>query len=1192
MPDAQTEPEALDVGRLRKKGITSRSGLVKEPSKNAIQFVSKAKVQAKKRSQEDATTKLSKVLADKRAAAAKQSKQNAAVAAGRRRELAASTQVKQSPLEASLHNIDVAIQNSSAKPKKTAERTAAVDDAAVDDAARARAAAAAAADDRGDVTDPDGLERGGVVRAPEVVLGAGASLVELVSVGDVERLREMIVEGGADPDLPDDSGCPPIVLAAKMGHVAVVDVLASLGANQGARDDLGRTALHVAAQANQAPVVKQLLEMGANVNELSFSCELPIHGAARGADGKVIDMLVEAGSKVSVRTADGKFPSYLAERRRNFGLAAVLRAAEEREVRRMDNHPDEAIAGIEESAEARLAMKSDEVEQLRVQLARESEKAHTLGEYLRHEHALWLRGAGLGRAEVEAEARRQRNRAAELARDLQERDAQLAESQGKFAKLRSELGEAYSAVKDEMKGRTAEAEQTAAAEKLVSQASVRVAKAEQSALQRKHELEEIEKKVEPLEAKVEYLERGIGRKDSAMVEARQNLKASKLTLAERDAVISKMKRELGDALKAKKAGWMATLRAERAEGQLKIAAARNEELSTRLRSAVEQAQMLEGAIPNASAEWWARKMRMAQKWQGRADLMLGADPASERSVAAEDPEALESEIGESGLHLEQRKSWAALNKVANAASVSMTSNLRHLDGDDKGCQTEVVWFSQKVPLARPNSIHEIEAMKEQFEDMKRQREDERIQRLRFESKASRTAAALEESDLNFRRLNAWKRQEGPKLNSMKERILALEKMLMMHGVDVVGPDPHFPNTLKAHFHPNPLSASGHSAMRSGNASLRLGNQSTLPPLMVSVDASGKFIFPSDSEISMIGPEEEQQAEQEGEAAQDMSLNASVNLTSEFAEQASIAFESPGRQWVPKHEHDSKPHLDSSKPPEKEIRWLEVKSDLGRAEEARARAFEQADAEREKAIGSAKDVGRLTQQVGELQAEIASLEAEVLERDQRLTAFMQSAGSRGGAGSELRTEEAIKGALRSRNLLGLVAKLSQELLSKLMELNDLKSGTLLEARARLAAAGLAAKIAPPLEGELEQYAALLGLGEEQLDAQRWLVEEALGAVNGGKLKNTLPLNEPALIASGRAAWELEHLEVDGDDTSEGVARPVWVRKGAAGQAAERLEVHPVHAVCRSLSLGLSHWDSLMVAVAEVAPELNDGTKALL
>ncbi len=74
----------------------------------------------------------------------------------------------------------------------------------------------------------------------------------------------MTVKAGADINSASNEGLSPLQLAAKHGHLPVVQWLLKSGATVGAADKYGFTALHDAAENGQKAAVQALLEAGAD----------------------------------------------------------------------------------------------------------------------------------------------------------------------------------------------------------------------------------------------------------------------------------------------------------------------------------------------------------------------------------------------------------------------------------------------------------------------------------------------------------------------------------------------------------------------------------------------------------------------------------------------------------------------------------------------------------------------------------------------------------------------------------------------------------------------------------------------------------------------------------------------------------------------------------------------------------------
>ena len=73
-----------------------------------------------------------------------------------------------------------------------------------------------------------------------------------------EKLARILLEKGADPNLQNKNGGSPLIYAAGTGFTPVVRVLLEKGANPRLKDKKGRTALDWAKQQNHAEIVALL----------------------------------------------------------------------------------------------------------------------------------------------------------------------------------------------------------------------------------------------------------------------------------------------------------------------------------------------------------------------------------------------------------------------------------------------------------------------------------------------------------------------------------------------------------------------------------------------------------------------------------------------------------------------------------------------------------------------------------------------------------------------------------------------------------------------------------------------------------------------------------------------------------------------------------------------------------------------
>ncbi|KPA83451.1 hypothetical protein ABB37_03079 [Leptomonas pyrrhocoris] len=100
--------------------------------------------------------------------------------------------------------------------------------------------------------------------------------------GDV-RVSRWLVEHGATIDVADATNATPLLVAVKMGQIAVVDYLLSQGADCNRRDQQGNSGLHFCAMRCDLPVAQLLLSTGANPRLANAELNTPLHVAAQFA---------------------------------------------------------------------------------------------------------------------------------------------------------------------------------------------------------------------------------------------------------------------------------------------------------------------------------------------------------------------------------------------------------------------------------------------------------------------------------------------------------------------------------------------------------------------------------------------------------------------------------------------------------------------------------------------------------------------------------------------------------------------------------------------------------------------------------------------------------------------------------------------------------------------------------------------
>lgn len=145
--------------------------------------------------------------------------------------------------------------------------------------------------------------------------------------GQTTTVRRLIEEGKSPNAAYEENGVTALMLAARMGHADVVDVLLRAGATADATGDRGTTALMEAASRGHAAIVERLLKAGARPNRERGKAGRPLLAATVGGYDEVVDVLLEAGAEPNFENPHGWTPLESAEHQGNAQIAARLRKA-------------------------------------------------------------------------------------------------------------------------------------------------------------------------------------------------------------------------------------------------------------------------------------------------------------------------------------------------------------------------------------------------------------------------------------------------------------------------------------------------------------------------------------------------------------------------------------------------------------------------------------------------------------------------------------------------------------------------------------------------------------------------------------------------------------------------------------------------------------------------------------------------
>ena len=103
--------------------------------------------------------------------------------------------------------------------------------------------------------------------------------------------------------LSDRGELTPLVLAAGLGEVSIIQLLLAGGADIEETNDIwgSQNALHTASTMGEKEVVKLLLDSGANANAKTSSFPQPLHQAAKYGHLEIIQLLLDGGAYINAR---------------------------------------------------------------------------------------------------------------------------------------------------------------------------------------------------------------------------------------------------------------------------------------------------------------------------------------------------------------------------------------------------------------------------------------------------------------------------------------------------------------------------------------------------------------------------------------------------------------------------------------------------------------------------------------------------------------------------------------------------------------------------------------------------------------------------------------------------------------------------------------------------------------------------
>ena len=118
-------------------------------------------------------------------------------------------------------------------------------------------------------------------------------------------LLKVLIQRGANLELPDIDGHTPVINAARKGHTECVECLLDNGAKTDVFDKKGNCALHYAAACGYHLIAQALLRKGAAVDPRNANQETPLILASQVGDETILQLLIDYHADLHAKSAAG-----------------------------------------------------------------------------------------------------------------------------------------------------------------------------------------------------------------------------------------------------------------------------------------------------------------------------------------------------------------------------------------------------------------------------------------------------------------------------------------------------------------------------------------------------------------------------------------------------------------------------------------------------------------------------------------------------------------------------------------------------------------------------------------------------------------------------------------------------------------------------------------------------------------------
>ena len=148
--------------------------------------------------------------------------------------------------------------------------------------------------------------------------------VDYVLQSELKHIIELLLAGGAKPNLRDDTDKTALDYVAEKGAKDIAELLIKKGANPNSNNVFGWIALHYAAQKGHKDIVELLIAKGSDLNKQNHFNNTALHLATKNGHKFVAEVLIASGADLNAQNRFGRTALHLAANRGDQHIAELL----------------------------------------------------------------------------------------------------------------------------------------------------------------------------------------------------------------------------------------------------------------------------------------------------------------------------------------------------------------------------------------------------------------------------------------------------------------------------------------------------------------------------------------------------------------------------------------------------------------------------------------------------------------------------------------------------------------------------------------------------------------------------------------------------------------------------------------------------------------------------------------------------